>query len=119
MRHPQAERDRGRSVLEQGRASPGQGGSSPEQTAPGTTGSAPGVQAVGQGALTISPATKHPGQSSITDFLSIAGQSTQTGMPDQAQGASEAQSPGKTFVVIQKQQQHVFSFSNCMPSAPA
>ncbi|KAL3155760.1 hypothetical protein ABBQ32_012777 [Trebouxia sp. C0010 RCD-2024] len=96
MRHPQAERDRGRSVLEQGRASPGQGGSSPEQTAPGTTGSAPGVQAVGQGALTISPATKHPGQSSITDFLSIAGQSTQTGMPDQAQGASEAQSPGQS-----------------------
>ncbi|KAL3146027.1 hypothetical protein ABBQ38_015382 [Trebouxia sp. C0009 RCD-2024] len=62
----------------------------------GSKGSAPATEAVGQGALTISPATKHPGQSSITDFLSRAGQSTQTGMSDQAQGASEAQSPGQS-----------------------
>lgn len=104
MRHPQAEHDLGRSIPKQGRPSLGQGRSSTEQRAAGTTGSAPATEAVGQGALTISPATKHPGQSSITDFLSRAGQSTQTGMSDQAQGASEAQSPGKTFVFIQKQQ---------------
>ena len=102
MGHPWAAHDQGRSTPEQGRASLGQ--SSPEQTAPGTSGSAPAMVAKGQGALAISPATKHAGQSIITDFLSGAGQHTNSIVPDQAR---EAQLPGETYAFAEKQHQHV------------
>lgn len=89
--HPHAAQHEGRAAPEQAAAADRAGAVGPQQA----------TESRGQGMLSRS-ATRHQGQSSITDFLSGAGQDVDAGRPDQQQQDLDKQSFGEVADLMER-----------------